>query len=139
MCQMKIFLFSQPTNCGKSRSLKLIISGNGWFFIWIIKLPSPDNISGKGGSSFLEMEHDYQWLIHKVKLFAFETICLRALILIQNNPKNPAILRGFLFFGWKSREMLSLMDVKIESQIANDRKRYRLISEGCFQTLFVHI
>ena len=25
--------------------------------------------------------------------------CLRALILIQNNPKNPAILRGFLFFG----------------------------------------
>lgn len=30
------------------------------FFIWIIKLPSPDNISGKGGSSFLEMEHDYQ-------------------------------------------------------------------------------
>ena len=76
MYQMKIFLFSQPTNCGKSRSLKFI-SGNGWFFIWIIKLPSPDNISGKGGSSFFEMEHDYQWLIHKVKLFAFETIWWR--------------------------------------------------------------
>nr|DAY54566.1 MAG TPA: Shikimate kinase I [Caudoviricetes sp.] len=33
MYQMKIFLFSQPTNCGKSRSLKLIISGSGFFFI----------------------------------------------------------------------------------------------------------
>ena len=73
----KFFYFPNLLIVEKSRSLKLIISGNGWFFIWIIKLPSPDNISGKGGSSFFEMEHDYQWLIHKVKLFAFETIWWR--------------------------------------------------------------
>ena len=30
------------------------------------------------------------------------------------------------------------MDAKIESQIANDKQRYRLVFRGCFQTLFVH-
>ena len=54
------FIFPNLLIVEKSRSLKLIISGNGSFFIWVIKPPSPDNISGKGGSSFLEMEHDYQ-------------------------------------------------------------------------------
>ena len=65
-------------------------------------------------------------------------ICLRILILIQIKPENPAILRGFLFFGWKSRDLLSPRKAKIESLIANDKQRYRLISEDCFQTLFVH-
>ena len=35
---MKIFYFFQPTNCGKSRFLKLIISGNGCFFIMLCPL-----------------------------------------------------------------------------------------------------
>ena len=98
------FIFSQPTICGKSRSMKLIISRNSWFFVLIIKPPSPDNTSGKGGSSFLEMEHDYQWLIHKVKLFAFETIWWRRGVQWYNhlfatfqNGKCPK-LRGFLPF-----------------------------------------
>lgn len=30
------------------------------------------------------------------------------------------------------------MDVKIESQIANDKQSYRLVFRDCFQTLFVH-
>ena len=132
MCQMKIFLFSQPTNCGKSRSLKLIISGNGWFFIWIIKPPSPDNTSGKGGSSFFEMEHDYQWLIHKVKLFAFETIWWRRGVQWYNhlfatfqNGKSPKLLDFFRFF--------YLIDLTwLRSWCVNGLKIVTIKSTACF-------
>ena len=37
--------------------------------------------------------HDFYIVSSKIRL------CLRALILIQIKPENPAILRGFLFFG----------------------------------------
>ena len=55
---MKIFLFSQPTNCGKSRSLKLIISGNGFFFYILIEnRPYQTTHLARAVFLFLKTEH----------------------------------------------------------------------------------